>query len=332
MRAFLGANSERGFYSLYDDFPGKGVRLHIIKGGPGCGKSGFMKKLAEQAEKQGESTERILCSGDPESLDGVLLSDRAEAWVDGTLPHGIEPSMFGIDADYVNLGCFFDDALDEDEAELGRTLYRAYREKYSNAYKLLKIAGKMRKWPDSVNDNDISGVSRYVSDAISQMGRSPSDRPGGEKHRFIRAVTCLGIVDLRDEYRKLCKPIVELEGDASGISRILERAWQKLTELGWSVTVCHDPLCPDYISELIVPECGVMLTGENTLGCTSHYETEEKLRNDIRDSEEMLLRHAVKALSEAKQIHDSLEQIYIRHMDFKALDAFTAEELRRLRS
>ena len=51
---FLGANSRRGFYSLYDSFPpGEGSFLHIIKGGPGNGKSGFMRRLAVAAEDEG---------------------------------------------------------------------------------------------------------------------------------------------------------------------------------------------------------------------------------------------------------------------------------------
>ena len=41
-RYFLGANSKDGFVSLYGDFPPDGSFLHIIKGGPGTGKSGFM--------------------------------------------------------------------------------------------------------------------------------------------------------------------------------------------------------------------------------------------------------------------------------------------------
>ena len=41
---FLAANSGRGFFSLYDGFPPEGAFLHIIKGGPGTGKSGFMRR------------------------------------------------------------------------------------------------------------------------------------------------------------------------------------------------------------------------------------------------------------------------------------------------
>ncbi|MBQ6756528.1 MAG: hypothetical protein IJP43_06255 [Oscillospiraceae bacterium] len=64
---FLGANSPRGFYSLYDGFiDPKRDELRIIKAGPGSGKSTFMRIIAEKAEKKGLETELIRCSGDPD--------------------------------------------------------------------------------------------------------------------------------------------------------------------------------------------------------------------------------------------------------------------------
>ena len=43
---FLGANSEEGFFSLYDQLLGGRLDdLMILKGGPGCGKSTFLRSL-----------------------------------------------------------------------------------------------------------------------------------------------------------------------------------------------------------------------------------------------------------------------------------------------
>lgn len=91
---FLGANSCRGFYSLYDDMVNLPEidRLYIIKGGAGCGKSTFMKTIAEAANNAGLTVERILCSGDPESLDGIYLPLLRIAYLDGTAPHAAVPT------------------------------------------------------------------------------------------------------------------------------------------------------------------------------------------------------------------------------------------------
>ena len=90
---FLGANSPTGFYSLYDHLlsPEEARAIYILKGGPGCGKSTLMRKIGAWAEEAGLETEYILCSGDPDSLDAVILPAVGAAIVDGTAPQGVVP-------------------------------------------------------------------------------------------------------------------------------------------------------------------------------------------------------------------------------------------------
>ena len=78
---YLGANSPTGFYSLYET-------IYILKGGPGCGKSSLMRRVAQAMEEKGASVEYIACSGDPDSLDAVVFPALNTAIVDGTAPHG----------------------------------------------------------------------------------------------------------------------------------------------------------------------------------------------------------------------------------------------------
>lgn len=90
---FLGANAPTGFYSLYSELirPETARAIYILKGGPGCGKSTLMRRVAARMEGEGQETEYILCSGDPDSLDALLLPQLNVALVDGTAPHGIAP-------------------------------------------------------------------------------------------------------------------------------------------------------------------------------------------------------------------------------------------------
>ena len=80
---YLGANSPTGFYSLYDQLlePEQAETIYILKGGPGCGKSSLMRRVAQ-------AVEYIACSGDPDSLDAVVFPALNTAIVDGTAPHG----------------------------------------------------------------------------------------------------------------------------------------------------------------------------------------------------------------------------------------------------
>ena len=90
---FLGANSPTGFYSLYPELiqPERARTIYILKGGPGCGKSTLMRRVGARMEEEGLDTEYILCSGDPDSLDALLLPQLGVALVDGTAPHGMAP-------------------------------------------------------------------------------------------------------------------------------------------------------------------------------------------------------------------------------------------------
>ena len=72
---YLGANSPGGFYSLYDELlrPEEARSIYILKGGPGCGKSSLMRRVGAAMEEHGLDVEYIVCSGDPDSLDAVVI-------------------------------------------------------------------------------------------------------------------------------------------------------------------------------------------------------------------------------------------------------------------
>lgn len=87
---FLGANTPQGFVSRFDQLadPAEGWRKFIIKGGPGTGKSGMMKRLAAELSSRTNRLELIHCSSDVGSLDAVIAADLKASIADGTAPHG----------------------------------------------------------------------------------------------------------------------------------------------------------------------------------------------------------------------------------------------------
>ena len=86
---FLGANTAGGFVSRFDQLHSdrRIKKLIILKGGPGCGKSTFMKKLRKTAADLGADTESCPCASDPGSLDALVIPALGLAFVDGTAPH-----------------------------------------------------------------------------------------------------------------------------------------------------------------------------------------------------------------------------------------------------
>ena len=90
---FAGANSGDGFQNLFSEIVDleDTYDLMVLKGGPGVGKNTFMREIGRTMEDAGTPVEYLWCSGDPDSLDGVVLPELRCAVVDGTAPHGTAP-------------------------------------------------------------------------------------------------------------------------------------------------------------------------------------------------------------------------------------------------
>ena len=90
---FAGANSGEGFQNLFPEMVDleDTYDLMVLKGGPGVGKNTFMREIGRTMEDAGTPVEYLWCSGDPDSLDGVVLPELRCAVVDGTAPHGTAP-------------------------------------------------------------------------------------------------------------------------------------------------------------------------------------------------------------------------------------------------
>ena len=109
VKYFLAANSCEGFVSSFtDSFSAKdGWRAFIIKGGPGTGKSSFMKFLAAKANEKKIRTELCFCSSDPNSLDAVIFPEKKVIVLDGTAPHTLDPLYPGVCEKILNFGDFW---------------------------------------------------------------------------------------------------------------------------------------------------------------------------------------------------------------------------------
>ena len=85
---FLGTTTPAGFKGYFRQLGQEpGMQLYLIKSGPGCGKSTMMKQLAQLSAGP---VQRIHCSSDPDSLDGVVFCDKNAAILDATAPHTLD--------------------------------------------------------------------------------------------------------------------------------------------------------------------------------------------------------------------------------------------------
>ena len=333
---FLAANTAAGFYSVYEDLaqPEKGDKVWYIKGGPGNGKSTFMRRAAAAAESAGYHVEYILCSGDPASLDGIYIRELKCAYVDSTAPHIQEPALPGISGRYLDMSQFYKhtDRLNRDEIT---ELFRSYRKQYARAYDLLAAAGKA----DACVLQSLISVTEQ-EDLFSE-GRDhlikilPPGDGGGTKRRFISANSCLGFLSLPGSAYANGK--VYLLPDALAHSW-LSGAAQACREKGHEAVLCLDPLVPEKLDGLIVPtagisflkvHAGVRYPTKNTrrLFPKTHVCGNSELKQAKR-LQNALLKEAYSLLTSAKRIHDALEAIYRPAVDFRAVDRFTEKHIR----
>ena len=284
---FLGANSRDGFASLYSGFPGgEGDFLHIVKGGPGTGKSGFMRRIGQAAEERGLDVHYVLCSGDPASLDGVYLPALRLAWVDGTAPHTAEPRAFGVDSDYVNLGVFCCTPFSRtDRAEIEQ-LTKSYRGLYGAAYRALAEVRCEERSP---------GLSHGAAELPEALEERRA-RPSPPDRRFLRAISCEGEIDLSGEAEALCPDMRIVSRAVLGaVSREAER--RRLPALR-----CCSALDASQLEALLFPWAGLA------------FRVDTVYRG---------LEPAVEKLRSAKLLHDEIEAIVRPYMDFAGLSDFT---------
>lgn len=340
---FLGANSENGFVSLYDGFAAApGDRLHVIKGGPGTGKSSFMRRIADAAEKRGFDVELVLCSGDPDSLDGVYLPALRQGWVDGTAPHVLEPALFAVSGDYVNLGCFCRLPLPAAEATEALRLNSACKALYAQAYACLAAAASLRRgahpelWRGATSERAQKRIAALL------RKRAGSGGQGGASRRFLSALSCQGELRLSEEIMKLCPTVYELDDGFSLAASALRYAAQEAERLGLARILCPSPLSPAELEALLLPGAGLaLLRGEWGLEGARHLRLDALVPDELRQALRPTLRAAHKLsraaldeglerLRQAKALHDGLEAVYRPYMDFPALTDFCEQELARI--
>ena len=332
---FLGANTPTGFYSLYDDLlpPEKAKTLYILKGGPGCGKSTCMRRVAEAARAAGEPVETVLCSGDPDSLDAVLLPRQGVALVDGTAPHVVEPKCPGAVERYVNLGEAYDYAALSGLKEEIQAAKEGYQDCYQQAYRALRAVRALREtYRDALLCPELlKKITRQTEKLISREF-AVSAPGGGVTRRFLSAFPCQGHLCRWESVQNQCPTVYELVDPYGLAPLLLAPLLSAAVRSGEQVVLCLSPLFPDRAEHVLLPERGLaFVTSTPALpwpGKTKgriHLEKPvprallPRLRFTQRLSEE-LMEEAVGALARAKAKHDALEAVYHPHVDFGVVD------------
>ncbi len=339
IRTFLSANSADGFFSYFDAFL-QGKNTFIIKGGPGTGKSGLMKKVASAAVSKGNFTEYVYCSSDPDSLDGVYIHGSETVFADGTPPHVMEPKYPGAMGGIVNVGQFLDsEKLSAAKGDIV-ALNRLISTRYARAYRYLKAANcassELRE--TALRYLDREAMLKYFRTVAAKIMAEEKGGSGKVFPRFLSGITPKGFVTFKDTIYTLCSNIFVVR-DKYGIgAEVFELLKNEAVSRGFDVYEFRSPLDPSRIVHIAVPDLDVAFVTADRLTqfeaqnakavnlmrfISEDIDLESKYCVSASKIMKICMEEAFESIRSAKALHDDLEDIYISAMDFAGLNALT---------
>lgn len=339
---FAASNSADGFVSYYDACFGVDCvdQLYVIKGGPGTGKSRFMRDVAEAAEAHGCDIDYYYCSSDPHSLDGIRITGLDSVrigLIDGTAPHAWEPALPGVREELINLGQFWNGKLLQQHSTRIRQLNRMKKQCYDLAYHYLHGCGEMEKVRDSLIQPCI--VPKKIERLADRILRNCKQGNGFyEKPALQNAVGMTGCVHF-STFENEADTLYLVEPYYGAECHVMQALLDRSREKQLSVLVSRDPVCPQHIDGLYWPveRLGVVIAPHKGADSPtrriylSHYTDAallDGLRGDLRHAkktEKQLLEGACNCLDRAAGYHFELESIYIEAMDFAAKEGFSRQ-------
>lgn len=349
LKYFLAANSCEGFVSKFAGCynPNDNWKVYIIKGGPGTGKSSFMKNIAQKASQNNLNCIYCPCSSDPDSLDAVILPDKKTVILDGTAPHTLDPIYPGICEEILNFGEFWDSEKLNDKTEIIK-ITNQNKALHATASRYLQAIGQLMldNYKTALFSTQKGKAEKFAKklckDFIPKTDKTPY-----EWVRFIGGVSPKGFISFPNTIENTCKQLIIIKDKYYACSNIIMEEIRKTAlQNGYEIITLKNPFLPSLIIDhIIIPELSIGFVTENDFVSFNSetrrvhsrrfelvkqlHKSKERLKFN-KKAIDYLLNCSFTTLSEAKAVHDSLESYYIKAMDFKKLNNFTEKFCKKL--
>lgn len=341
-KVFVGCNTGDGFCTFFDFFMNPhGVKTYILKGGPGNGKSSFLRYIGEEMSTRGYDIELQYCSFDCDSLDALVIPAKRVAVVAATGHHVMDPKYLGVVEEILNLGSY----LDVEKIMSFREKIIAVNDKVESIFKqvcrYLKAARLVEENMEEITaqDQDFAQVNLATAEIITRIfgKKEIAAHLGRERHLFASSITPEGYRSFIDTLIQGSNTYMIVGRIGSGKTEVLKRVGAEAKARGFNAEYYHRPLDPNKIEHLIIPELKIALTTANqdcNRNCQGsyNYNLNSYLRNNVnclREEHKVteLVNEAVALLKDAKMLHLGLEKYYVPNMNFAGVDACKARLL-----
>lgn len=342
---FAGANSGEGFQNLFHEIADieDTYDFILLKGGPGVGKNTFMREIGKTMEQAGTAVEYLHCSGDPDSLDGIVLPELRCAIADATAPHTLEPRYPAAVDRYLDLGRFYDLTAAKAAADEVKTYTRAYQAAYERAYHCLRAARQVELEAVSLIKQgfDAQRLEKRIEGIVEREFGKGNGTTGKITRRFLGSITYKGFVWRFDSVDALCGRVYEIEDTWGLAGTAMEKLQRGAVGRGLDVIACVSPEEPTRVEHLLIPSLDVAFVSSRT-GMRYTGKSLRRIRVDaliegkkpklqLRMMRE-LREEGISNLRQAKVAHDHLEAVYNPYVDFDGVRGTAALESGRLLS
>ena len=325
---FAAANGYSGFRSYFDEVfnPAEYTKIYILKGGPGTGKSTLMKRVYSHFEKAAQHSEKIYCSSDPASLDGIILNNGNAriAVIDGTAPHERDTLFPGAADELINLGEGWDRRWLEGARDKIISLANEKRSAYKTAYSYLSLAGEAHRKSEALCKFRFD--EKIVKNRVKSLAETltKSEKPTVST-RLISAFGKDGAVKF-STLKDISSRYIGLSGDARAASHFLSLLLGE-TKGASSVIRFPSPLDDRLCEALHFPDDRLTVAidnaGDEVIALADFYAF-DPLDNErgrvFNEAEVSCHSEAKRWFKIASDLHFRLEEIYSTAMDFAKND------------
>ncbi len=343
IRLFLGANSSTGFINRFYDAYKENLdrKIYLIKGGPGTGKSSFMKKVAEVGIRRGEKVTLCPCSSDPDSLDGIILRGSGICIFDATAPHTLDPVYPGAVENIIDFTPYWNkDKLRQSKSKIIE-LNKENKMWHINASCAIAAAGKVLA--DNMRVSLLAcDIEKTVEFALKTANRliPATQNKGTEQIAFLSAVTPKGYITFDETIPAIAKTVVKFYDPLGSAGNIFLSIIRDIAlNRGHNVITVNNPVLNEEKQEhIILPDLELAFSviadekgrqkGERLIRferfCDNLVIKANRKRITLNKKlYSAIINTAVLRLKNAKETHDKLEEVYKSAMDYGALNEFT---------